>query len=163
MPLEGRELAAARPFLLPTQLTACSRPTCTDTDLDLSLIQHPIPHKGKRRRMLLTSFPRGILNAYTHRYSFQAFKNFLNPRTLIPDLSLSSLSLSLSLSPSLSLIIIIMYNYHALINALSAHITHHEPKYDILYTRRAQSHQNNPHKAPYSLSLSWISFDPLYT
>ena len=32
-----------------------------------------------------------------------------------------------------------MYIYHALINALSAH---------ILYTRRAQSHQNNPHKAP---------------
>ena len=43
-----------------------------------------------------------------------------------------------------------MYIYHALINALSAHMTHiNLNNYDILYTRRAQSHQNNPHKAPY--------------
>ena len=44
-----------------------------------------------------------------------------------------------------------MYIYHALINALSAHMIHINGlnNYDILYTRRAQSHQNNPHKAPY--------------
>ena len=39
--------------------------------------------------------------------------------------------------------IIIMYIYYALNNALSTHIIHVLPKYNILYVRRGQSYQNN--------------------
>jgi len=40
-----------------------------------------------------------------------------------------------------------MYIYHVLINTLSAHMI--RINYDILYTRRAQSYQNNLHKVLY--------------
>ena len=47
-------------------------------------------------------------------------------------------------------IIIIIYIYHALINALSAHMIHINLNM-IFYTHveLAQFHPNNPHKAPY--------------
>ena len=44
------------------------------------------------------------------------------------------------------IMIIITYIYHALINALSAHMIHSNLNAIILYTRRAQSYQNNLHK-----------------
>ena len=44
-------------------------------------------------------------------------------------------------------LIIIMYIYHALINALGAHMIC--INLNMLYTCRAQSNPNNPHKAPY--------------
>ena len=48
------------------------------------------------------------------------------------------------------IIIIIMYIYHALINALRVHMIHINLNMIFYsYTRRAQSHPNNPHKAPY--------------
>ena len=40
-----------------------------------------------------------------------------------------------------------MYIYHTLINTLSAHVIH--INLNILYTRRAQSYQNNLHKVLY--------------
>ena len=46
------------------------------------------------------------------------------------------------------LLLIIMCIYHALINALSAHMIHINLN-DILSTHRTQFHPNNPHKAPY--------------
>ena len=42
-----------------------------------------------------------------------------------------------------------MYIYHALVNALSAHMIPINLKYDILYTRREQSIQNYLHKILY--------------
>ena len=44
--------------------------------------------------------------------------------------------------------VIIMYIYHALINALSAHMIHINLN-NIQYTHRAQSYQNNLHKVLY--------------
>ena len=44
------------------------------------------------------------------------------------------------MSPQLSAVLIIMmimYIYHALINGLSTHMIHTDPKYNILYTCRA--------------------------
>ena len=47
-------------------------------------------------------------------------------------------------------VIIIMYIYHPLINALSAQIISIiNLKYNMLYTRRGRSYQNNLHKALY--------------
>ena len=48
-------------------------------------------------------------------------------------------------------IIIITYIYHALINTLGVPMIHINLKYNILYTRRAQSYQNNLHKVLYTM------------
>ena len=40
-----------------------------------------------------------------------------------------------------------MYIYYAVTNTLSSHMIRINLKYDILYTRIAQFHPNNPHKS----------------
>ena len=54
-----------------------------------------------------------------------------------------------------------MYMYHALINALNADMIH--INYDILYTCRAQSYQNNLHKLLYGKTKTHTHYTHTHT
>ena len=52
-----------------------------------------------------------------------------------------------------------MYVYHALINALSAYMIHINVNTVSIYTRRAQSYENNLHKVLYGNTHTHLSYN----